>query len=62
VLRLIVTGNVPSSLILVTLMMEAKHSSETPVLTKATLCNIPKEGILLLFAYPVPYTFSWRRA
>jgi hypothetical protein len=32
VLRLLVTANVPSSLIHVTLMMEAIHSSETSVL------------------------------
>jgi hypothetical protein len=37
VLQLLVTANVvPSSTIVVTLMMEAIHSSETSVLTRAT--------------------------
>jgi hypothetical protein len=35
-LRSLVTTNVPSSLILVTLMMEALNSSETSVLTRAS--------------------------
>jgi hypothetical protein len=37
---------VPSSGILVSLMMEAIRSSETPVLTRATWRNIPVDGIL----------------
>jgi hypothetical protein len=45
-LRLLVTANVvPSSTILVTLMMDAIHSSETLVLTRATWRSIPEDSI-----------------
>jgi hypothetical protein len=45
--RLLVTANVvPSSPILVTLMLEAIRSSETSVLTRFTPLNIPANGIL----------------
>jgi hypothetical protein len=47
VLQLLVTANVvPSSPILVTLMMKAIRSSETSVLTTPTWRNIPEDGIL----------------
>jgi hypothetical protein len=46
--QLLVTANVvPSSLILVTLMMEELHSSVTSVLTRATECHIPDDDISL---------------
>jgi hypothetical protein len=44
--RLLVTANVvPSSQILVTLIMEVPSSSEMSVLTRATWCHIPEHGI-----------------
>jgi hypothetical protein len=44
--QLLVTANVPSSQIHLTLMMEALRSSETSVLTGATWHNIPEDEIL----------------
>jgi hypothetical protein len=43
---MLVAANVPSSPILITLMTEAIHSSETSVLTRATQQRTPEDGIL----------------
>jgi hypothetical protein len=45
--RLLVMANVPSSPILVTLIMEALSSSETSFLTGVTRSQIADDGILL---------------
>jgi hypothetical protein len=45
VVRFLVTANVPSSPIIVTLMMQVIRPSETSVLTRGAWCNIPEDGI-----------------
>jgi hypothetical protein len=47
VFQLLVTANVPDSIILSTLMMEAVSSSETSFLTTATGRQSPEHNILL---------------
>jgi hypothetical protein len=46
--QLVTANHVPSSLILVTLIMEEIRSSETSVLTGAKWRNIPEDDILLI--------------
>jgi hypothetical protein len=52
----IVTTNVPSLLILFTVMMEAIRSSETSVLTSTTLRHIPEDDILQNISHTQSYS------
>jgi hypothetical protein len=53
--QLLVTANVPSSPILVTLMTGVLNPSETSNLTRATWHNIPEDDILELLC-SIPFT------
>jgi hypothetical protein len=61
-LRLIVTANIPpSSLILLTLMMETIRSTETSVLTRDTGHHIPEDGILHIHRLENLLSYMYRR-
>jgi hypothetical protein len=54
------TNVVPSSLILVNLMMEALLSSETSVITRITLSYIPEDGILRSHHYEILRSYLYQ--
>jgi hypothetical protein len=58
-LQLLVTANVPSSPIPVTLTMQAIRSFETSVLTRATWHNIPEYGSLHSHRHKNLKSYKW---
>jgi hypothetical protein len=58
--QLLVTANVRSSPILVTLIMEALSSSETSALTRATRRNIPEDGVFHNHAISLMGVSFWK--
>jgi hypothetical protein len=56
-LRMLVTGTIPSSPILFALKTEAKHSSETSVLIRATRRNILEDAVLHSYRREIPKSY-----